>query len=250
MTQIRCHLVLRIVLENPDRPCTMIMTDTKPTEQTTLQYQRQGTRSRWGCLNWYGSSRPSSTNAGNANYRCSRKRRKKCDEARPACQICILRRVECSYPDWTMVKYSRTRQRIREYQDANSSTRPALLLQPSSTETRLVYHFNTIVTSLITFSFPQSDISNPFLLHVLPRASNSMQVQRAVEAVAAAHLHHLGAESRERATLLHSQTLHLLADEISLPGLDGMSRMNVLAGSLLLIYYEAWSHTGIFVRGY
>jgi hypothetical protein len=65
-----------------------------------------------------------------------------------------------------------------------------------------------------------------------------MQVQRAVETVAAAHLHHLGAESREKAKLVHPQALHLLADEISLPELEGMSRMNVLAGSLLLIYYE------------
>lgn len=105
-----------------------------------------------------------------------------------------------------------------------------------------MYHFNNIVISLITFSFPQPGISNPFLLHVLPRVSNSKQVQRAVEAVAAAHLHHLGAESHERATQLHSQALHLLAAEISLPELGEISRMNGLAGSLLLIYYEVYSY--------
>lgn len=101
-----------------------------------------------------------------------------------------------------------------------------------------MYHFNNIVTSLITFSFPQRGISNPFLLHVLPRVSNSKQVQRAVEAVAAAHLHHLGSVSCERATQLHSQALHLLAAEISCPELGEISCMNGVAGSLLLIYYE------------
>lgn len=77
------------------------------------------------------------------------------------------------------------------------------------------------------------------MLHVLPRISNSTQVQRAVEAVAAAHLYHLGAESRERATQLHSHALGLLAAELSSPQLDETSRTNGLAGSLLLIYYEA-----------
>ena len=217
-----------------------MMIDGNATGPTTLQSRRQGTRSRWGCLNWYGSfPPPQRTDFGNANSRCSRKRRKKCDEARPACQICISRGVECGYPDWTMVKYSLTRHRIRQHEDtSSSSTRPALLPQPSSTETRLVYHFNTIVASLITFSLSQPGISNPFILHVLPRVSDSMQVQRAVEAVAAAHLHHLRGESREHATQLHSHALHLLAIEISRPELGEISRMNVLAGSLLLIYYE------------
>ncbi|CAI7640119.1 unnamed protein product [Penicillium pancosmium] len=154
-----------------------------------------------------------------------------------------------------MVKYARTRDRVREYQNASNnptSSRPVLLpANPSSTETKFVYHFSTIVASLISFSFPRPDISNPFLLHVLPRTSNSTQVQRAVEAVAAAHLYHLGAETRDRATQLHSQALSLLATELSSPQLDGTARVNLLAGSLLLIYYEivlgnsadnAWCH--------
>jgi hypothetical protein len=144
-----------------------------------------------------------------------------------------------------MVKYARTRDRVREYQNANNnptSSRPVLLpANPNSTETKFVYHFSTIVASLISFSFPQPDISNPFLLHVLPRTSSSTQVQRAVEAVAAAHLYHLGAETRDRATQLHSQALSLLATELSSPRLDGTARANLLASSLLLIYYEVCS---------
>ncbi|OQE17999.1 hypothetical protein PENSTE_c019G09560 [Penicillium steckii] len=195
-------------------------------------------RSRWGCLN-------------------CRKRRKKCDEAQPACQICIDRHSECIYPDWSMVKYGRTRERVREYQDAGNlnnsmSHRPVLLpAQPSGTETKFVYHFSNIVAHLISFSFPQPDISNPFLLHILPRTSCSTQVQRAVEAVAAAHLYHLGAETQNRATYLHSQALTLLATELSSPRIDPAARINLLASSLLLIYYEivlgnsannAWCH--------
>lgn len=141
-----------------------------------------------------------------------------------------------------MVKHAHTRERVREYQNAGNiptSNRPVLLpAHPSSTETKFVHHFSTIVASLISFSFPQPDISNPFLLHVLPRTSSSTQVQRAVEAVAAAHLYHLGAETRDRATLLHSQALNLLATELSSPRLDQNSRVNLLASSLLLIYYE------------
>lgn len=143
-----------------------------------------------------------------------------------------------------MVKYSRSRDRVREYQNARNnptSSRPVLLpANPSSTETKFVNHFSTIVASLISFSFPQPNFSNPFLLHVLPRTSSSTQVQRAVEAVAAAHLYHLGAETRDRATRLHSQALNLLATELSSPRLDGTTRVNLLTSSLLLIYYEAW----------
>ncbi|KAJ5263363.1 fungal specific transcription factor domain-containing protein [Penicillium angulare] len=192
--------------------------------------QRQETRSRWG-----------------------RKRRKKCDETRPACKLCTERGVQCVFPDWTIVKYSRTRSRNSQTKESQPSPagQPAILpAEPKSTETKFIHHFNTIVSGLITFTFPQLD-TNPFVLHVLPRTSKSPQVQRAVEAVAAAHLYHLGAESRERATQLHSHALGLLAAELSSPQLDESSRINVLAGSLLLIYYEivlgnsaenAWCH--------
>lgn len=143
-----------------------------------------------------------------------------------------------------MVKYGRTRERVREYLDAanlNNSTshRPVLLpAQPGSAETKFVYHFSNIVAHLISFSFPQPNISNPFILHILPRTTCSTQVQRAVEAVAAAHLYHLGAETHDRATYLHSQALTLLATELSSPQIDAGARINLLASSLLLIYYE------------
>jgi hypothetical protein len=154
--------------------------------------------------------------------------------------------VECIYPDWTVVKYSQTRQRRRQFQDANTgrpAAQPTLLpALPSSHESRFIFHFNTILASLISFSFPQTNTSNPFIQHVLPRTSNSAKVQYAVEAVAAAHLYHLGAESRDRATQLHSKALNLLAVELSRPQLDETSRMNLLASSLLLIYYEVPSN--------
>lgn len=153
--------------------------------------------------------------------------------------------MECIYPDWTVVKYSQTRQRRRQLQEANigrPSPRPTLLpAQPSNPESRFIFHFNTILASLISFSFPQTGAQNPFLQHILPRTSSSAQVQYAVEAVAAAHLYHLGAESGDRATQLHSRALNLLAVELSRPQLDDTSRMNLLASSLLLIYYEVCS---------
>ncbi|KAF3399862.1 hypothetical protein F1880_008162, partial [Penicillium rolfsii] len=128
------------------------------------------------------------------------------------------------------------------FQDANigrAIARPTLLpAQPSNTESRFMFHFNNILAGLISFSFPQTSVPNPFSQHVLPQASSSVQVQCAVEAVAAAHLYHLGAESGDRATWLHSKALNLLATELSRPQLDETSRMNLLASSLLLIYYE------------
>ncbi|KAJ5895907.1 uncharacterized protein N7473_005306 [Penicillium subrubescens] len=201
-----------------------------------MSTRRQETRSRWGCMT-------------------CRSRRKKCSEGQPSCQLCTERGIECIYPDWTAVKFSQTRQRRRQLQDANigrAVARPTLLpAQPSNHETRFIFHFNTILASLISFSFPQAGTPNPFLQHVLPRTASSVQVQYAVEAVAAAHLYHLGAESGDRATQLHSKALNLLAVELSRPQLDETSRMNLLASSLLLIYYEivlgnsasnAWCH--------
>lgn len=175
----------------------------------------------------------------------SRSRRKKCSEGHPSCQLCTERGIECIYPDWTVVKFSQTRQRRRQLQDANigrAVARPTLLpAQPSNPESRFIFHFNNILAGLISFSTPQAGTPNPFLQHVLPRASSSVQVQCAVEAVAAAHLYHLGAESGDRATQLHSKALNLLAVELSRPQLDETSRMNLLASSLLLIYYEVAS---------
>ena len=154
--------------------------------------------------------------------------------------------MQCIYPDWTVVKYSQTRQRRQRFQDTNTglaSARPILLpAQPNNPESRFVFHFNTVLAGLISFSFPQTNVSNPFIQHVLPRTSNSAQVQYAVEAVAAAHLYHLGAESGDRATQLHSRALNLLAVELSHPQLDETTRMNLLASSLLLIYYEVPSN--------
>ena len=139
-----------------------------------------------------------------------------------------------------MVKYARTRQRMLESQRANSHTGPRPLLlaaQPSSHPNRLLYHFQTIVSSLISFSYREED-TNPFLLHVLPLVSSSTQVQRAIEAVAAAHLHLLGTESSAVPARLHMQSLNLLAGQVCDPHPDEASRRNSLAGSLLLIYYE------------
>lgn len=155
--------------------------------------------------------------------------------------VCVERGVDCAYPDWTMVKYARTRQRMLENRQADSPvvpSRPTLLAaNPSSSQTRLLYHFQTIVVNLISFS-SESGTANPFLLHVLSLTSWSMQVQSAVEAVAAAHLHLLGVESPAVPARLHTQSLSLLAAEVCNPHLDQVSRQNSLAGSLLLIYYE------------
>lgn len=142
------------------------------------------------------------------------------------------------YPDWTAVKYARTRQRMLEIQKADDcAPRPLLAAHPSSHQTRLLHHFQTTVSTLISFS-SQTDTSNPFLLHVLPLASSSPPVQRAIEAVAAAHLHLLGVETSVIPARLHTQSLSLLAAEVCAPHRDHASRRNSLAGSLLLIYYE------------
>ena len=170
----------------------------------------------------------------------SRRRRKKCDETRPNCKICVERGVECVYPDWSMVKYARTRQRIIQSEKTGSRVSPPLLMaaQPSSGQSRLLYHFQTSLSNLISFS-SQGGSSNPFLIYVLPLALSSIQVQRAIEAVAAAHLHVLGVESPAVPTNLHTQALNLLAAEVCAPQQDHISRRNSLVGSLLLIYYEA-----------
>jgi hypothetical protein len=118
-----------------------------------------------------------------------------------------------------MAKYTRTRQRMFENRQADSSVvppRPTLLAaHPSSNQSRLLYHSQTIVVNLISFS-SKSRTANPFLLHVLPMTSCSMQVQRAVEAVAAAHLHLLGVEPAIVPARLHTQSLNLLAAEFAI----------------------------------
>lgn len=164
---------------------------------------------------------------------------------------------ECEYPDRTTVKYSHSRTRRRALEDEDNSNnnipgRPATrllpALQPSETQkTRFVHHFETIVADLISFSVPQSDTTNPFLQHVMPLAASSVQVRGAVEAVAAAHLHLLGLDSRQQADRLHSESLRLLAADVSDSDVDDVSRLNSLAGSLLLIYYEVGTYLGMYI---
>lgn len=106
----------------------------------------------------------------------------------------------------------------------------------SLNEGRFVSHFRSNVANLISFSV--SDSSNPFFSHVLPQVSRSRLVRAAVEAVAAAHLHVLGATSSHCAATLQLKALRQLSIDVRRRDLSDDLREQVVTASLLLIYYE------------
>ncbi|KAL3965312.1 hypothetical protein ACCO45_002316 [Purpureocillium lilacinum] len=170
-------------------------------------YVSTARRSRWGC-------------------QACRNRRKKCDEERPSCQACVDRRIPCVYSTPKSQRrgssasaYVPLRQApISAGSIANTNPRGVPANLALSTDGGFVAHFHSIVAGLI--SFAPCGAQNPFFAHVLPLVSASTLVRTAVEAVAAAHLHGLGAEPQLRAQTLQLDTLRQLGT------------------ALLLIYYE------------
>ena len=112
-----------------------------------------------------------------------------------------------------------------------------VLLNMSQADTsELIHHFDRTVANLISFS--RSGTTNPFFSNVLPLVPNSDLVRSAIESVASAHLAVLGTGSQVDAQQLQSRTLNLLAQELAQGRLPSATSEQLLAATLLLIYYE------------
>ena len=175
-----------------------------------------GRRSRHGCLE-------------------CRKRRKKCDEGLPVCSACGERGAECIYP-----RKGHTSTALIALKPA---TQPGIKLLSSLSESdtsELIHHFDQTVSNLISFS--RNGATNPFFTNVLPLIPDSKLVRSAIETVASAHLAVLGSGSQFDAQHLQSRTLGLLAHEINRNESSDLSGEQLLATTLLLIYYEVPSN--------
>ena len=170
-----------------------------------------GRRSRSGCLE-------------------CRKRRKKCDEGHPLCAACLERGAECIYP--RRGHTSTALMPIKPATEPGSQILASLSLTDTS---ELIHHFDRTVANLISF---KAGTTNPFFSNVLPLVPESRLVRSAVESVASAHLAVLGMGSQFDAQHLQSRTLSLLAHEISRNDLSDQAGEQLLAATLLLIYYE------------
>lgn len=182
-----------------------------PESENSPSTSTVGRRSRLGCLE-------------------CRKRRKKCDEGHPICAACLERGAECIYP-----RRGHTSTALMPIKPA-TKTGPQLLAGLSQTVTsELIHYFDQTVANLISF---KSGTTNPFFSNVLPLVPESRLVRSAVESVASAHLAVLGTGSQFDAQQLQSRTLSLLAHEISRSDLSDQAGEQLLAATLLLIYYE------------
>lgn len=115
-----------------------------------------------------------------------------------------------------------------------------MLVSLSQTDTsELIHHFDQNVANLISF---KAGTTNPFFSNVLPLVPESRLVRSAIESVASAHLAVLGTGSQLNAQHLQSRTLSLLAHEIARKDLSNQAGEQLLAATLLLIYYEVMWH--------
>ena len=171
-----------------------------------------GRRSRLGCLE-------------------CRKRRKKCDEAHPICSSCLERGAECIYP-----RRGHSSNALMPIKPAVKPGSPILSNLSQTDTSELIHHFDQTVANLISFS--RAGTTNPFFANVLPLVPESKLVRSAVESVASAHLAVLGPGSQFDAQHLQARTLSLLAHEISRNDVSESAGEQLLAATLLLIYYE------------
>ena len=179
------------------------------------------------------SPQPASASGRRSRLGCieCRKRRKKCDEAHPICSACLERGAECIYPRRNLSSNA-----LAPIKPA-SRPGPKVLLNISPTDTsELIHHFDSTVANLISFS--RSGTTNPFFANILPLVPESKLVRSAVESVASAHLAVLGPGSQFDAQYLQSRTLSLLAHGLSRDDLSDVDAEQLLAATLLLIYYE------------
>ncbi len=183
-----------------------------PESDTSQPPSAVGRRSRLGCLE-------------------CRKRRKKCDEGHPLCSSCHERGAECIYP-----RRGHTSTVLMPIKPATNPVSPMLARLPQTDTSELIHHFDQTLANLISFS--RAGTTNPFFSNVLPLVPESKLVRSAVESVASAHLAVLGTGSQLNAQHLHSRTLSLLAYEISRTDLSDLAGEQLLAATLLLIYYE------------
>ncbi|KAL6401652.1 hypothetical protein AUP68_15529 [Ilyonectria robusta] len=98
----------------------------------------------------------------------------------------------------------------------------------------LLAHFCTVLSRLMVL---EDRCENPFNRIILPLCQYSQLVRNAVYTLASAHLEFHGVANHEKAAFFYSRSTRNLEYEIGVK--DNMKRNELLAASIMFIYYEA-----------
>lgn len=102
----------------------------------------------------------------------------------------------------------------------------------------LLAHFCTVLSRLMVL---EDRCENPFNRIILPLCQYSQLVRNAVYTLASAHLEFHGVANNEKAAFFYSRSTKNLEYEIGLK--DDVKRNELLAASIIFIYYEAVGNT-------
>jgi hypothetical protein len=108
----------------------------------------------------------------------------------------------------------------------------------------LLDHFCNVLSHLIVF---REETGNPFQQLILPLTRGSSPVTYAIFALACAHLEYRGVENAEKSLHFHNMAIRGVAELIEHNNNSKVSRNEILAAIMLLVYYECvsltmWSH--------
>jgi hypothetical protein len=142
-----------------------------------------------------------------------------------------LVRSRSHYPDLAMIAPSPVTSPLLEFS-------APLFTEFSERRNRraLVDHFCNSLCHLLVF---KEDTGNPFRTLVLPLSHGNSPVLNAIYALSSAHLEYRGIANQESSLYFHNRALQGLAELIDAN--QKASRDEVLAGIMLLVYYEVVS---------
>ena len=104
----------------------------------------------------------------------------------------------------------------------------------------LLDHFCNVLSHLIVF---REETGNPFQQLILPLTRGSSPVTYAIFALACAHLEYRGVENAEKSLHFHNMAIRGVAELIEHNNNSKVSRNEILAAIMLLVYYECVSLT-------
>ncbi|KXX73839.1 hypothetical protein MMYC01_209991 [Madurella mycetomatis] len=126
---------------------------------------------------------------------------------------------------------------VQDIPSTASTTSTAFSDQPN--RRALVDHFCNILSHLIVF---REETGNPFQQLILPLTRGSSPVTNAIFALACAHLEYRGVENPEKSLYFHNRAIRGVAQLIEQN--DKVSRNEILAAIMLLVYYECLVQKG------
>ncbi|EAQ84039.1 hypothetical protein CHGG_10443 [Chaetomium globosum CBS 148.51] len=158
------------------------------------------------------------------------------DDGQAATSTAVIPRSKSLHPDLAMIAPCPVASPLLEFFSPTFSE-----FSDRQNRRALVDHFCNVLSHLIVF---REETGNPFQQLVLPLTRGNSPVTYAIFALACAHLEYRGVENAEKSLYFHNMAIRGVAELIH--NSSKVSRNEILAAIMLLVYYECRSRPGRF----